>query len=297
MQKLIIQVALNEYVTREQNPLVPMSVQEIAQDAIDCANAGASIVHPHPRDPKTHLTRPSDVPMYVDIAQRIRAKCDLIYYPTYGSEKRLAEQLAHVRELTAHPVGRLEAHLIGLAPVNMASYDPKKRQFLYDEPFVSPYAEFIPFFEFCNKTGLKPFLIVYELGHVRAALRYRDMGLLSDPLVLHLRFSDTQTFGPLPSADGIKAYLGVVPKGVPVQWFVQVYGASHYPMNRLAIEMGGHARVGIGEMGWRNGAPERNAKIVERIVKLARKAGREIATTAEARKMLGMKRSLESART
>ncbi len=82
MQKLIIQVALNEYVTREQNPLVPMSVQEIAQDAIDCANAGASIVHPHPRDPKTHLTRPSDVPMYVDIAQRIRAKCDLIYYPT-----------------------------------------------------------------------------------------------------------------------------------------------------------------------------------------------------------------------
>jgi uncharacterized protein (DUF849 family) len=112
---------------------------------------------------------------------------------------------------------------------------------------------------------------------------------LRDPLVLHFRFSDTQSFGPLPNAAGIRSYLSVVPKGVPLQWFVQVYGAPHYPMNILAIEMGGHARVGIGELGQKSGAPESNARIVERIVKLARKAGREIATTGEARTMLGIK--------
>ncbi|MBM4406752.1 MAG: 3-keto-5-aminohexanoate cleavage protein [Chloroflexi bacterium] len=289
MQKLIIQVAINEYVTREQNPLVPMSIQEIAQDATDCANAGASIVHFHPRDPKTGLTRPADVAMYAEIAQRFRAKCDLIYYPTYGSEKRLGDQLTHVYELTTHPIGKLEAHLIGLAPVNLAGYDASKRRFLYDEPYASSFSEFIPFFEFCNKTGLKPFLIAYELGHIRAALRYREMGLLRDPLVLHLRFSDAHSFGPLPNADGIRSYLSVVPKGVPVQWFTQVYGAPHYPMNRLAIQMGGHARIGIGELAREPKSPRSNARIVESIVKQARRDGREIASTAEARKLLGMK--------
>ena len=290
MDKLIIQVALNEYTTRVQNPHVPLSPEEIARDAYACYNAGASVVHFHPRDPKTHLTSASDTASYIETLQLIRAKCDMVFYPTYDGALPVERQQDHVRQLTQDQRSRLEVHLIAIGAYLPATYDATKRQFLRDQTFTYRHTDFVPFFEFCNQSGLKPFLIVKEVGHVRHTLLYREIGLLKDPIVCHLRFPDTETFGPPPNADGIRAYLSAVPAGVPFHWFTQVYGRPHYRMNALAIAMGGHARTGIGEVVIDPAGPEPNAKMVERIASMAKAIGRDIATPDEARRMLGVDR-------
>ena len=67
MQKMMIEVALNELATREENPNVPYGPDEIARDAIACAKAGASILHFHARDPKTGEQRWTDTQLYLPL--------------------------------------------------------------------------------------------------------------------------------------------------------------------------------------------------------------------------------------
>ena len=287
MDKLIISVAMNEYTTREQNPHVPITPEEIANDAYACYNAGASIVHFHPRDPETTVTRATDVVMYEDIASRIRDQCDLIWYPTYDG-LRTDDGLGHVYELNRSGKGRLESHLIAVGAFNPTAYDFSSGQWVNDNAGGFRHATIEPFFRYAVDTGLKPILIVYELGNIKSTLLFRKLGLLRDPVAYSLRFSEDQTFGPEPNAEGVKAYVSVIPKDVPHLWFVQVYGGPHHLMNQLAVSMGGHARTGTGELAQGPDGPEPNARMVERIAAMAKAIGRDVATTAEARAMLGM---------
>jgi 3-keto-5-aminohexanoate cleavage enzyme len=288
MDKLIIEVALNETVRREQNSHVPITPAEIAHDAYDCFNAGATIVHFHPRDPATGVARPDDTALYIEALDRIREKCDLIFYPTYGGRETVEQGFPHVRELTMRAEAPLESHLFFVGSVNMGRYDASQRAFVSDNVSYMLHAEAESFLRFCLETGLKPQIGVKELGHLRHVFAFRELGLLKDPVVCHLFFSDTAPYGPLPDAQGLLAYLGMVPPGTPFQWFVQNYGASHHRLNALAVAMGGHARTGIGDLPQGGAAPETNAQMVERVVRAARDTGREVASTAEAREILGI---------
>src|SRR5690242_1955807 len=109
MDKLIIEVAMNETVLRNQNPYVPYTPGQIAQYAYDCANAGASIIHVHARDANTGANRPQDVELTAEALARVREKCDAVFYPTYDFSffpsypVPAEETLRHVRELAVHP--------------------------------------------------------------------------------------------------------------------------------------------------------------------------------------------------
>ena len=293
MEKLIIEAALNESVTRKQHPYVPYTPEEIARDAYECYNAGASVLHFHPRDPQTGVNRPDDTELYLDALQRIKAKCDLIFYPTYGGRATIEQGFPHVRALTESPVAKLEVHLFFVGALNMGRYDPARKKFVSDEVSYMLHSEAESFLTYCKQTGLKPHIGVKELGHIRHVMAFRELGLMKDPVVCNLFFSDVAPYGPPPTAEGIQAYLSAVPPGVPFQWFVQNYSASHYKLNALAVAMGGHARTGVGDTNQLSPGemkPERNAQMVERVVSFARATGRDVATPAEARKILGIRR-------
>jgi 3-keto-5-aminohexanoate cleavage enzyme len=289
MDKLIIQVAMNERVTRAQNPHVPLTPEELAQDAIDCCNAGASIVHFHPRDPRSGENRPSDVGLYRDALRRIRAKSDVIFYPTAGYSPDIDADLAHVRELAASPDRSTEMYLQGIGAWSTGSWDAAQQEFSRDSAYVVPHSALRPFLAFARDQRFKVVMMAHELGHMRSILMLREAGLLPGPLVLQLNFSENQAFGPTPDAAGIQAYLGMLPAGLAAQWFVQVIGgAAHHRVNALALAMGGHPRIGIGDLAPEADGPLSNAKLVERIAAQARALGRSVATPAEARELIGI---------
>ncbi len=157
----------------------------------------------------------------------------------------------------------------------------------------------IAFLEFCQKTGIKPKFVVYELGSLRQLLACRDAGLVDDPITCHLRIHDRSTFGPTPDARGLFSFLDVVPPDVPFEWFVHpldlVDQRLHFQLNAIAVAAGGHARTGIGDQLRCFGAPETNPQMVERVVAMARLTGREVASPAEARSILGMHRAFPEA--
>lgn len=289
MDKLIIQVALNEHVTRAQHPHVPLTPAEIAGDAVDCWNAGASIVHFHPRDAATGANLPSDVPLYLDALRRIRARTDLIFYPTYGGGPDVDAELAHVRALVTDPDGRLDLHMMGVGAWSLGSWDAAAGDIVKDKAYLVPHGAVTPFLGFARRHNVKMVMMAHELGHVRSILMLREKGLLPGVQVIQFNFSATQAFGPLPNAAGIRAYLDMLPPDLPVRWFVQAMGGmAHHQMNLLAIAMGGHPRIGIGDLAPEPGPPLTNAQMVARIVAQARAIGREVASPAEARALMGM---------
>jgi len=306
MQKLIIEAALNETVTRAANRQVPLTPEEIAADAQRCFDAGASIVHFHPRDPATpegelDIRLLADAPMYARTMRLIKRQCGAICYPSspyFNSAE--GELYPHVRALREDKEVRLETFVFFVGAVNTGVWLPQKQKFVNDRVDHLPHGRAASFLGWCRESGLKPQFGVREPGHVRHVYAYQQLGLVHDPVVLHLNFSDTNPVGPLPDARGIHAFLDAAPAGKPPEWFMHIFSnkskpgeaapESHRRLNMLAIAMGGHVRTGIGDLPrWDEEEPS-NAQMVERFARMARDIGREIASPDEARQILGLGR-------
>lgn len=322
MKKLIIEVAQNEIVTRDENPHVPLTAEEIAEDAYQCYLAGASIVHFHNRktdwqvkeglsadDPSRDYAGKYDTmlagstPHYVETMKLMKARCDVIPYPTFpppgnkARDKGDLDRFSHVRELREHPDVRLETFVCFVGAANVGRYDKATDSFILDMVSSTTHADMVNFLRWCKSANFRTQFAVREPGHMRHILMYRDMGLVPDPIVVHLNFSDATPHGPLPNAEGIAAFLSVVPHNVRCEWFIHSYTTfghdpsipdTHRLLNVLAVAMGGHVRTGIGDLPRWDGKALTNAQMVAAFVEVARIAGREIATPAEARQILGL---------
>ncbi len=310
MDKLIIEVALNEFVTREDNPHVPLTVDELVRDATECADAGASIVHFHPRDPdcppdRVDMARVQDVAFYREAMLGMRAARDLIPYPTNAYQEHVGpdeepDLFPHVRELAEDPDVRLETFLPFIGAGCAGWWNDDEQRWVSDRVNYMTHAETVWYLRWCRDTGFRTQFGVREPGHVRHVYLYQDMGLVPDPVVVHLNFSDGPPFGPIPGVQGIQAFLGAVPDGRrPLVWFVHNFAnrfnasdrhpESHRMLNLLAIAMGGHVRTGIGDLPRWDGVALTNAEMVDRYARIAREMGRAVATTEEARDLLGLR--------
>jgi 3-keto-5-aminohexanoate cleavage enzyme len=291
MEKLIIEVALNEVIMREQNPHVPISPDEIAQDAYDCCNAGASIVHFHARDAATGKNLPTDTALYAESLEKIKAKCDVISYPTESYKPNVPSVNPHIRELAFNV--KLQLEMAFMFVKNAGLIDEQGR---YLDPLVETGAPEHPntFLRFCMDTGVKPKFVVRELGDVRHLVACRNAGLIADPITCHLRLHDRLTFGPTPDARGLLSFLDAVPQQIPFVWFVHpldfIDPKLHFQLNAVAVGSGGHCRTGLGDQVLSFGVPESNPQMVERIIAMAQLTGRDIASPNEARDILKMRR-------
>src|SRR6185503_19614642 len=98
MERLIIAVGLNENVTRDQNPNVPITPAEIAADIAECVDAGASIIHVHCRNPVTGEPIMDDPDGYLELFRTIHAEVDALVYPTYPNGE-MVDRYKHVKAL------------------------------------------------------------------------------------------------------------------------------------------------------------------------------------------------------
>ncbi|MCF8061843.1 MAG: 3-keto-5-aminohexanoate cleavage protein [Deltaproteobacteria bacterium] len=269
MEKLIITAAVvGAELTREDTPYLPLTPEEIAGEARRACEAGASVVHLHARDAEGRPTQDREV--YREIVNRVRERCEaVIQVSTGGAVGMSAEERLQPVELQP------EMASLTAGTVNFG-----------DGVFLNPRDLMVRFAEAMKAHNVKPELEIFDAGMVANALWLEKKGLVAPPL--HFDFV-LGVPGALPA--GVKNLLHLA-ESIPSSstWSVAGIGRHQLPMAAAAVLMGGHARVGLEDnIFYRAGELSRgNAPLVERVVRVARELGREIAAPAEARSILGV---------
>ena len=276
-KKIVITAALcGAGTTKAQTPYVPITPDEIAADAVACVKAGAAVIHIHVRDDEGRNTM--ETARWIEVVTKVR-------------EALAAENLDAVLNLTSsgskfHEEMRL-AHLPVLKP-EMCSYDPGTMNWANSYVFLNT----PPFLEklgtLTQELEIKPELEIFDGGMIGNVEYYLKKGFLKEPLHYQLVLNVS---GGMPG--NIESINYLVSKLRPGStWSISGIGASH-----MACMLGGLAagctglRVGLEDnIYMEKGVLATNPQLVERACQLAVIAGREIATAAEAREILGLKK-------
>jgi 3-keto-5-aminohexanoate cleavage enzyme len=290
--KLIIEVRANEYTMRGDNPHVPWTQNEIVDDAIACREAGASSFHFHPR---TESGQP-DLSYEANraIVDKIRSSSDILLHPTLGAFAQDADPQVRIGNIV-----RLARD--GLAP-DFAPMDTGSSNadlltsgedgFATDSAvYDNPTGTLRVFADTLRQLGVKPYLHLWNLVYLRTAVTFHRLSWLDGPLWAGFCLSgdDAPIHHPATKA-GLEAYLANVPDGIPIVWSVNAFHANLLALAPSIIERGGHIAVGIGDHHYAESGTPTNAELVRRVVEIAQAMGREAATPAEAKGILGMDR-------
>ncbi|MBM7561281.1 3-keto-5-aminohexanoate cleavage enzyme [Fusibacter tunisiensis] len=270
MEKLIITAALTgAEVTREQQPNLPLTADEIATEAYECYKAGASIVHVHARDEKGEPTQ--DKEAYRAIKDAISEKCNIIFQPSTGGA------VWHSPEERLQPV-ELSPEMATLS-AGTCNFGPDV--FMNSEAYIEKFAIRM------QELGVKPEIEVFERGMIENAKKLAKKGLVKTPMHFDLVLGVPGACPGTP--EDLMFMVSQLPEGST--WTVAGIGRSELPLAVMAIVLGGHVRVGFEDNVYysKGRLAKSNAELVERIVRLAAEMGREVATPDEARAILNIK--------
>jgi uncharacterized protein (DUF849 family) len=292
---VIIEAALNGVTPKVRNPHVPRAPEEIAADALCCIDAGAAIVHTHVDGGETDPSRVADA--YEAGWRPILAKRpDAILYPTIGfGGDGIVANYAHHEHLADRGLVRMGLLDPGSVNLGVAGEDglPGPMEFVY----VTSYSDVRHEVAVCEKHRLGPSIAVFEPGFLRTVLVYHRRKRLPPGALVKLYFGggygyldgaeDGVTFGLPPTRVSLDAYLAMM-EGCDLPWAVAVIGGDVLATEiaRLAVERGGHLRVGLEDYA----GPRRpsNVELVAEAAALARAVGRPVATPGEAARLLGI---------
>ncbi|MBU1145397.1 MAG: 3-keto-5-aminohexanoate cleavage protein [Firmicutes bacterium] len=271
MTKLIITCAITgAEVTKEQNPAVPYTIDENVREAYNAYLAGASIIHLHARMDDGSPTQ--DENRFQELIHAIKEKCpDVIIQVSTGG---------------ALGMSRTER----LAPLNlnpeMATLDCGTLNFGGDDIFVNTENDIIYFAKTMHEKKVPYELECFEKGHVDTVLRLYRKGYIISPL----RFSFV--LGVNGGMSGEQRDFRFLKESIPEEATFSVAGIGKFEFSLAeeSIIQGGHVRVGLEDNLYieKNRLASSNAELVYKIVDIAKKHHREIASPKEAREILGM---------
>ncbi|MBE6031773.1 MAG: 3-keto-5-aminohexanoate cleavage protein [Firmicutes bacterium] len=271
MEKLIITAAIcGAEVTKENNPAVPYTIEELVREAKSAYDAGASVIHLHVRWDDGTPTQDSG--RFQEAVDAIRKVCpDAIIQPSTGGAVGMTDE------------ERLASTDIIPTP-EFATLDCGTCNFGGDEVFVNTENTILHFAEVMQKRGIKPELEVFDKGMIDAALKVDKKGLLDHPLhfdfVLGVQMSATLR--------DLVFMAGSLPPGST--WTATGIGRNAFDIAAGAIILGGHVRVGFEDSIYleKGVLAKSNGELVEKVVQLAKLLGRPVATPAEARQILSL---------
>lgn len=275
--KAVITAALTGVAAnRNQCKWIPYTPQEIAEEALACYNAGASVVHIHARE---NDGSPSwRVEVFREIMDEVRKRCPIIInFSTGAVLVERDDRIAHIREL------KPEIAALNMGTMNYAKYSPKRKNFVFSVVFHNPFEDIIFFLDTMNQLGIKPECECFDLGHLESIFPLIDMGLLKN---FQVSLIMGVVGGMAATARNLAHVASLVPAGIA--WEVIGIGQEQWLLVATALALGGNIRVGLednfylspGEMSQGNGP------LVEKAVRMTRDIGREPATVAEARAIL-----------
>lgn len=284
--KVILTVAATGSIpSRKDNPNIPYTPEEVAEEVRKCVEAGASVVHLHARDPKTGGPS-SDTEVFRKYLKLIRERCDIVINITTGGGRegtgdksgRSNEEILIERLRDLKP----EVASLNMGTVN-AWYTP-----VTDRVFVNTTQMIETLGKAMIEIGVKPELEIYHSGMLNTVQTMRERGALKDPL--HLQFVMTGGTGTSPTVKDLLHLVESRPPGST--WSAAGLGRHEFSVAAAAILLGGHARVGFEDNLFiaKGALAKSNAELVAKVVRIGKELGREPATVDEAREMLGLRK-------
>ena len=273
MEKLIITAAIcGAEVTKEHNPSVPYTVREIGIEAEKAFLAGASIIHLHVREDNGTPTQ--DIKRFQECVTEIKNRCpDVIIQPSTGGAIGMSNE------------ERLQPIFMNPKP-EMATLDCGTMNFGGDEIFVNTENTIIHFATEMNSRGIKPELECFDKGMIDMVLRLNKKGYIKEPM--HFNFVLGVIGGISATSRDLNYMINSIPKSST--FTVCAIGKHEFPMVTLSISLGGHARVGLEDNIYlsKGVLAKSNGELVEKVVRISKEIGREIASPYEARKILSI---------
>lgn len=273
MNKLIITCAISgAEVTKEQNTYVPYTVNEMVEEAYLAYQAGASIIHLHVRHDDGRPTQ-SKI-RYQKVMKAILKRCPgVIIQPSTGGAVGMSRD------------ERLKPTLLN---PEMCTLDCGTLNFGGDDIFVNTENDIKYFASKIYEREIFPELECFEKGHIDMVLRLQKKGFIKEPM--HFSF----VLGVNGGMTGEERDFHFMRESIPKYCSYSVAGIGKYEFSlaELSIKYGGHVRVGLEDNLFieKGVLAKGNKELVEKVVKLAKENGREIATPDEARHILGIRR-------
>jgi 3-keto-5-aminohexanoate cleavage enzyme len=272
--KVIITAALTGAMTpKDLNPAIPLTPEEIAEDAYQCWKAGASVVHLHMRDDQGLGTMDKEKFKKTVGLIKERTDCDVVINCTTSGDSRAGDE-------------ERMAHLPYVKP-EMASYDAGSFNWMPGGIFQnSP--------QFLEKLGLKmkelgikPEMEIFDSGFMNIVKYYVKKEVLLPPC--HYQFVLGVLGGMEASVKNLDYLHDLLPQGAT--WSAFGLGRQHLPIMYATLALGGHIRVGLEDnVYYSRGKLATNVSLVERAARVIREFGKEPATPDEAREILGIKK-------
>ncbi|TIO79511.1 MAG: 3-keto-5-aminohexanoate cleavage protein [Mesorhizobium sp.] len=299
-RKVIITCAVTGSVhTPSMSPHLPVTPDQIATDAIAAAEAGASILHLHARDPKDGKPT-ADQDVFMQFLPRIKQATDAVINITTGGsslmtlDQRLAAPLRAQPEMCSLNMGSMNFALFPMLERPREwrhEWEPKLLEATRDAIFKNTFADMETILDKLGKgCGTRFEFECYDVGHLYSLAHLRDRGLVSGPLFLQFVLGILGGIGADP--DNLVHMKRIADKlfGDSYQFSVLAAGRHQMPLISIAAAMGGNVRVGL-EDSLYDGKQlaKSNADQVRRIRGILDGLSLEAATPSEAREMLALK--------
>ena len=271
------------------HPAIPVTPDQIANSALEAAQAGAAIVHIHVRDPKTGKPS-SKLELYREVMDRIRiVNADIIINLTTGAGARYIPseenpavggtgttlmspeaRVRHVQEL------RPEICTLDITTMNFGEF-----------AFVNIPAHIRTMAKAINAIGVLPELELFDVGNLRLAMRLIEEGVLKTPAMFQICLG--VPWGAPATSEAMIFMRSMLPKDC--LWTGFGIGSQQFPMVAQAVLLGGHIRVGLEDNLYieRGIFAKTNAVLVEKAVQILHALDCEPAKPAEARQLLALR--------
>jgi uncharacterized protein (DUF849 family) len=299
-RKVIVTCAITGSIhVPSQTPYLPITPDQIAENAIGAAREGAAILHLHARNPETGQPTP-DPEVFLQFLPRIKESSDAVINITTGGaqtmtiDERLAGPLRMKPEMCSLNMGSMN---FGLYP--MAS---RIKEFKYDwEPgylemsrghiFRNTFADIERLLQTMRAHGTRFEFECYDVGHLYNLAHFLDRGLVQPPLFVQTIFGILGGIGTDPedllhmkrTADRLL--------GNDYSWSILGAGRHQFNLITMGAIMGGNVRTGMEDNIYlgKGELAQSNADLVAKTVRILRELSLEPATPDEARAMLGLK--------
>lgn len=272
---LIITAAIvGAEVTREQNPHVPYTPDEIAEEARRCREAGAAVVHLHARHDDGTATQDRD--RFRATIEAIRARTDVVVQVSTGGAVGMSIE-ERCQPLLLRPAPEMAT--LNCGTINFG-----------DDVFVNSRKEIRDVAARIFDAGSVPECEIYEVGHLDEALALHRENRLAPPI--HVQFV-LGIPGAMAARESALSFLvkELESSAVAHTWGVAAVGRFQRSLTELAVRMGGHARVGLEDNIYleKGVLSQGSAPLVERLAKYSHEVGRPVADPKLARQLLGLR--------
>lgn len=287
--------------TPTMSPHLPYTVEDMVEQSVAAARAGASVIHLHARDPKDGSPT-ADPAVFLQYLKAIKAETDVVVSITSGGAtgQSVAERVRVITET------RPELCTLNLGTFNYGSFPMIGKyagQWKFDweepylestrtEPFVSTFADIEHMLRHVGPTtGARFEYEAYDVGHLYTLAYYLGEGLVKPPIFLQTIMGVMGGIGA--EVEHLAHMKSTIDRlfGDAVQWSVLGAGRHQFNMITVSAVMGSHVRVGLedGLFLGRGRLAQSNAEQVAKIVRILGELSLEVATPAEARQILGLK--------